>query len=185
MPGKSPFLFLFPFSLSLYLILLSLPSLLSLLFSFLSSLIHPYFLILFVPSLSLFISFHFLFLSIFSFLIFSSLPFSLFSSFYLLLPVWIKWGKLPPSFLLGRPLVITMFFFLIFFIFFFPFITSCNTWLNLSHLFQMHHMTHAIFHFLSVPCGITWSCHVSLDTGCLEKCEILPISESDEIRWGI
>ena len=124
-----PFCFSLLF-LSLYPILLSLPCLLSLIFFlffyFLSSLIYPPFLILFVPSLSLFISFHFLF----SFFLFSS-----FFSFLLLAsPTHMdKWGKLPPHFL-PWPLVITKFFFLIFFILFFPFITSCNTWLNVKHL---------------------------------------------------
>ena len=49
------------------------------------------------------------------------------------------------------PLVITMFFF---FIFFFPFITSCNTWLNVSHLFQVYHMALSMCHSLGMPYGI-------------------------------
>ena len=136
---------------------------------------------------SILISFHFFPFSLSFHFLFSHFLFSSFFSFLLLLSSPTRMdqvGETSPQFP-PWPLVITMFFFLIFFIFFFPFITSCNTWLNLSHLFQMHHMTHAIFHFPSVPCGITWSCHVSLDTGCFEKREILPISESDEIRWGI
>ena len=52
--------------------------------------------------------------------------------------------------------------FLIFLDYFsFFFITSFNTWLNGSHLFQVHHMAHATCHFLRVPCGITWLCHVT------------------------
>ena len=101
-----PFCFSLPF-LSLYPILLSLPCLLSLLFflffSFLSFLIHPHFLLLFVPSSSLFISFHLLFSHCSSFS-HSSFSFSFFFilSFGLPSPVWIKWGKLPPTFLLGH-----------------------------------------------------------------------------------
>ena len=159
MPGKSPFLFLSPLSLSLYPILLS-------------SLIHSYFIILFVPSLSLFISFHFLFSFFFSFLLLLSSP-----------TCMDQVGETSPHFP-PWPLVITMFFFLIFFIFFFPFITSCNTWLNVSPLFQVHHMAHSMCHFPSVPCGITWSCHVLPDTRCLEKREILNVSKSDEIQRG-
>ena len=141
MPGKSPFLFLSHLSLSLYPILLSRPCFLSLLFflffSFLSFLIHPHFLLLFVPSLSLFISFHFLF---------SHFLFSFFFSFLLLpaSPTHVdQVGETSPHFP-PWAIIITMFFFLIFFIFFFPFITSCNTWLNLSHLFQVHHMALAM-----------------------------------------
>ena len=150
MPGKYLFFVsLSPFSLSL-------SCLLSLLFFFpflfLSFfLIHSHFLLFFVPSLSLFIYFHFLFSSFFSFLLLLASPTHM-----------DQVGETSPHFP-PWPLVITMFFFLIFFIFFFPLITPCNTWLNVSHLFQVHHMAHAIFHFPSVPCGITWSCHVSPD----------------------
>ena len=124
-------------------------------FSF-SFLIHPQFLILFVPSSSLFISFHFLF---FSFSSFSHSSFSLFSIFFLHFLFWIsitrmdQVGEAYPHFP-SWPLVITIFFFLIFFIFFFLFITSCNTWLNVSHLFQVHHMALAMCHSLGVPYGI-------------------------------
>ena len=183
MPRKSIFLFLSPLSLPLYPILLSLSLLFalpSLFFPFLFFsffLIHPHFLLFFVPSLSLFISFHFLF---------SHSLFSSFFSFLLLLAsptIMDQVGEtslhFPPW-----PHVITMFFFLIFFIFFFPFITSCSTWLNMSHLFQVHHMAHVMCHFPSVPCSITWSCHESLDTRCLEKREISTVSEYDEIRRG-
>ena len=82
------------------------------------------------------------------------------------------------------PLVITMFFFLIFFIFFFPFITSCNTWLNVSHLFQVHHMDLAMCHSLEVPYGIHMIITCVTRPRCLGKREISTISESDEIRRG-
>ena len=100
-----------------------------------------------------------LFISHFSF----HFPFSLFLSFshlficffyFLLLlasPTHMdQVGETSPHFP-PRQLVITMFFVLIFF---FPFITSCNTWPNLSHLFQVHHMDLSMCHSLGVPCDI-------------------------------
>ena len=99
-------------------------------------------------SFPLFFSFSllFLFLFIFSFIL----------SFYLILihpPKLSKsGGNFPP--LSSMPYVITMFFFLIFFILFFPFITSCNTWLSVSHLFQVNHMAPTMCHSLGVLYGI-------------------------------
>ena len=161
MPRKSLFLLLSPLSLSLSLSDSSLspfyfsPSFLF--FSFLSFLIHPHFLLLFVPSSSLFISFHFLFSHFLFFLSFFFLfLFFFIFSFLLLLASPTRMdqvGETSPHFP-PWPLVITMFFFLIFFIFFFPFITLCNTWLNVSHLFQVHHMTLAMCRSLGVPYGI-------------------------------
>ena len=72
----SLFVFLSPFFLSFSIRFFSLPCLLFFFFSFLSSLIHPHFFLLFVSSLSLFISFHFLF---------SHFLFSSFFSFLLLI----------------------------------------------------------------------------------------------------
>ena len=101
----------------------------------------------------------FSFLSILSFLIFFLLSLFLFFfifSFPLLLASPTRMdqvGETSPHFP-PWPLVITMFFFHIFFIFFFPFIISCNTWLNVSHLFQVHHMTLAMCRSLGVPYGI-------------------------------
>ena len=98
-------------------------------------------------SFPLFFSFSllFLFLFFFSFLL----------SFYLILihPPNLSKSKGNFSPLSSMPHVISMFFFLIF-IFIFPFITSCNTWLNVSHLFQVHHMDLAMCHSLGVPYGI-------------------------------
>ena len=51
----------------------------------------------------------------------------------------------------------------IFLIFFF-FITSFNTWINVSHLFQVHHMAHAMCHSPRVPCGIHMIMSCVIDT---------------------
>ena len=119
-------------------------------------LIHPHSLLFFVPSLSLFISFHFLFSHFFFSYFFLFSPPSSFSYQY-----GSSGGNFPPLFSLatGHHHV-----FLPYFLYFFLFIPSCNTWLNVSHLFQVYHMAHPMCHFPSVPCGITWSCHVSPDT---------------------
>ena len=119
---------------------------------------------------------YFLFFFFFSFLLFSHLfLFSflfLFSHFFIspfdFFPStkFIEVGETSPHFPLSHlssPCIFLIF--LYFFSFFF--ITSFNTWLNRSHLFQVHHMAHAMCHFPKVPCGITWSCHVSPDTRCL------------------
>ena len=85
--------------LSLSILFFSLSLLLFLFFSFLPFLIHPHFLLLLIPSSSLFISFHFLF----SHFLFSSFFYFLLILFFELpSPIWIKWGKLPPTFLLGH-----------------------------------------------------------------------------------
>ena len=39
--------------------------------------------------------------------------------------------------------------------FFILFIASCNTWLNVSHVFQVYHMTLVMCHSIGVPYGIT------------------------------
>ena len=154
MPRKSPFLFLFLISLSLS------DSPLSPLFALPS--LFP-FLFFFFLSLSTYTSFSCLsHPHIFSFLsIFSSLPFSLISHLIASPTRMDQVGETSPHFP-SWPLVITMFFFLIFFIFFFPFITSCNTWLNMSHLFQVHHMDLALCHSLWEPHGIHM-CHPTPD----------------------
>ena len=109
----------------------------------------------FLLSLFVLTSFFFSF-SIFPFSLLFSSFFFFFFYFLLLLasPTRVdQVGETSPHFP-PWPLVITMFFFLIFFIFFFPFITSCNTWLNVSHLFQVHHMALAMCHSLGVPYSI-------------------------------
>ena len=108
--------------------------------------------------------FHFHFFSNFSFPIFSSLilfilslsffSFLLLFSFRSLSSVEIKWGKLPPhlpSCHLSTPcfsLIFPLFFFILF-------IASCNSWLNVSHVFQVYHMALATCHSILVPYGIT------------------------------
>ena len=156
MPGKSPsFVSLSFLSLSLsnffFFSLVCFPSLCPF-FLFFFSLVHlsnslSWFDPIFFP-FSHFLHFFFFF----SF--FSSLPFSLFSSFLIsfdfLLSGLIKAEENSPHFP-HMPLVfLTQFPYL----FFFPFITLSNTWLNVSHLFQVHHMAHAMCHSPRVPCGI-------------------------------
>ena len=103
----------------------------------------------------------------FSFSLFSYFPISFFSlsffsslTFLFLLLIFfpstefIEVGETSPHFPLSHlssPCIFLIF--LYFFSFFF--ITSFNTWLNRSHLFQVHHMAHAMCHFPKVPCGIT------------------------------
>ena len=141
-------IFFFLFSLSLFIFLFfSLPVYFSLL------------LIQHIP-LSLFsphpLSFSFFFSSSF-FLIFSSLSFSLFSSFlisfdFLLIQIDQSGGNFPSLSSHATCLLHTISLFSS--LFFFPFITSFNTWINVSHLFQVHHMAHAMCHSPRVPCGI-------------------------------
>ena len=88
---------------------------------------------------SLFLSFSHLFICFFSFLLLLASPTHM-----------DQVGETSPHFPPWQ-VVITTFFFLIFF---FPFITSCNTWPNLSHLFQAHHMDLSMCHSLGVPCEI-------------------------------
>ena len=143
----SIFLFLSPISLSLSLSLslplFALPSLLFFLF-------FPY-----PPALpflvcSVLISFHFFTFSLFSFSLISLSFFFLHFLFWITITHMDQVGENFPHFP-PWPLVITMFFFLISFIFFFPFITSCNTWFNVNHLFQVYHMALSICHSLGVP----------------------------------
>ena len=187
--GKISIFSLSPLSLSLYLF----SSSFSLPVCFSSSLIQctppfvcspSYFLFFFFFS---FLSFSHLFL--FSFLFIFSFFFSSLTFLFLLLiffpqPNLSKWGKLPlpyfPLSHLSSPCIFLIF--LYFFSFFF--ITTFNTWLNVSHLFQVYHMAHAMCHFPRVSCGITWSCHVLPDTWCLEKCEISNVLDSNAIQRG-
>ena len=99
-------------------------------------------------SFPLFFSFYLIFLFLFFFLVLLS--------FYLILIHPLNLSKSGENFplLSSMPHVITMFFFLIFFIFIFPFITSCNPWLNVRHLFQVHHMDFSMCNSLGVPYGI-------------------------------
>ena len=156
-PGKSQF-FLSFCSLSLYLF----SSSLSLLVCFPSSLIplfapHP---ISFSFSFSLFSHFPISFLSL-SF--FSSLTFLFLLLIFFPSTEFIKVGETSSHFPLSHLSSPCIFFIFLYFFYFF-FITSFNTWLNVSHLFQVHHMAHSMCHFPRVSCGITWSCHVSPDS---------------------
>ena len=90
---------------------------------------------------------------LFSYLI-SFLIIFLFSSHFLL---WFtltrrdQVGETSPH-LPSWPLVITIFILLFSFILF---IASCNTWLNVSHIFQVYHMALAMCHSIGVSYGIT------------------------------
>ena len=146
-------LLFFPFSLSLSLSLFCSPSPPFSPSLFLFFLIHPHSFLLFALLL---ISFSFSFFSFpFSFSLFSvSLVFLFLFLLLLASPTSMdQVGETSPHFP-PWPLVITMFFFLILFISYFPFITSCNTWLNVSHLSQVLHMTLAMCHSHRVPCSI-------------------------------
>ena len=94
--------------------------------------------------------FHFLFFFFFSFLF----PFSLLSLFYFffLNRIYQSGGNFPhfPLSHVSSPCIFLIF--LYFFSFFF--ITLFNTLLNVSHLFQVHHMAHAMCHFPRVSYGI-------------------------------
>ena len=130
------------------------------------------------------ISFSFPLFFSFSLFFFFLFFFSFLFSFYLILihpPNLSKSGE-TSSPLSSMPHVITMFFFLIFFILFFPFIISCNTWLNVSHLFQVYHMALAMRHSLEVPYGIhmIMPC-VTRHPVSLEKRKISTVSKSDGV----
>ena len=125
-------------------------------------LISPLSLVCFPSSFSFLFTFSFLSLSTafpysfhFPFTLFLSFSYLFFFSFLLLAsPTHMdQVGETSPHFP-PWPLVIIMLFFFIFFIFFFPFITSCNTWLNVSHLFQVHHMALVMCHSLGVSYDI-------------------------------
>ena len=181
--GKIPlFISLSPLSLSLS-DSFSLSCLLPLFFSF-SFLIPPNSTLMFVPLSFSHFSFSFFFFFLFFLFLLSFPSFYHFSSLIWIASIgWSKsWGNFPP--LSSITLVITMFFFLIFFISFFPFITSCNTWLNVSHLSQVHHMAHAMCHSPRVPYGIHMIMLCVTRHRCLKKREILHVSKFDEIRQG-
>ena len=109
-----------------------------------------FFFLLFAPHQFLLFSF---FSSLISFL--SLFYFSSHLIFYFGSPslVEIKWGKLPPTFPLGHlsSPYSSSYFPLFFFILF---IASCNTWLNVSHAFQVYHMALSMCHSIGVPYGI-------------------------------
>ena len=143
------FFFISPLSLSLS-PFASLPPLSNALLPLFAPHLFPFhFLFLFSPIFSsLYFLFIFSFLFLFLFSHFSISPFDFFPS-----TEFIKVGETSPHFPLSHlssPCIFLIF--LYFFSFFF--ITSFNTWLNVSHLFQVHHMAHAMCHFPRVPCGI-------------------------------
>ena len=114
----------------------------------------------FFPFLFHFISFSFLFQFLispffFSYLFLLSISFSHFPSFLF----WItltrrdQVGETSPhlhSCHLSTPCLFSYFPLL----FFILFIASCNTWLNVSHVFHLHHMDFAMCHSIGVPHGI-------------------------------
>ena len=109
-----------------------------------------FFFFLFAPYQFLLFSFFFSLISFLSlFYFFSHLIFSFGSPS----PIEIKWGKLPPIFPFGHlsSPYLSSYFPLFFFIIF---IASCNTWLNVSHVFHLHHMAFAMCHSIGVPHGI-------------------------------
>ena len=178
MSGKSPsFVFLFLYSVSSLFSLCLLPFLsfilFFLIFFFLLFLIHRIPLSLFAPT-------HFLISSF-------SLSFSFFLHFLFSLLFWIaincmvqKVGETSSHFP-PLPHVIPLFFFLIFLIFLFLLFPPLDTWLNVSHSHKcttwlMPCVTPLGFHVAS-----TCPCHVSPDTRCLEKHEILTVLESDGV----
>ena len=167
-PFLPPFLFSYVFSLSLSLLAELIP--LGNFLPFSSS--PPY-----LPLVSLS---HFLFISFLSSYWFSFFLFFLFS-FLVLIPPNL-------SFVCSHS---HNFFFIYFDLFdFIPFIIQFDTRLNMSHPCKCHvslatpHAYHTMCPSPRVPCGITWSCHVSPDTRCLEKSEILAVSEFNEIQLG-
>ena len=151
--GKSPFFSLSPFSLSL-----SVCFFLSFIFCFLSffpplHFLYPANSFTHVCSHLIFSFFIFSFVFLFSFFFFfSHFPISFYFLFFSSTE-FIKVGETSLHFPLSHfssPCIFLIF--LHFFSFFF--ISSFNTWLNVSHLFKVHHMAHAMCHFPWVPCGI-------------------------------
>ena len=169
MPGKSPLFVSLPFlslSLSIRFLLYSLPVcrpsfFFFLFFFFLLFLIHRIPLSLFAPTHFLISSFS-LFLHLLFFLLF-------WISINRMVQKWETSSPLPPL-----PLVILTFFLIIFF--HFPLFSSCDTWLNVSHLSQFA-PTHGYYFMCPahrVPCCI----HMVLPcvTRYLEKREISTVS---------
>ena len=121
--------------------------------------------------------------SFLSFLLFFS--FSHFSSHFLFSfgifsPIWIiidhmgQRRKFPPHFLM--PFMWPSFFLFFFFISYFPFIVSSFMWLIVSHTFKYTTWLLPCVTLLGCHVASPKPCHVSSDTICLEKCEILATS---------
>ena len=121
----------------------------------LSSHAHSRFLLLFFFFCLLHINFSSSFFSsLISFLSLFYFSFHLIFSFGPPSPVEIKWAKFPPTFPLGHlsSPYLSSYFPLFSFILF---IASCNTWFNVSHIFQVYNMALTMCHSIGVPYGIT------------------------------